>query len=201
MPNGRCDQHGGKSTGPPWKTGQYSKELEPFRAMLRGRALDPELLHGALFEKLALLDEAEDALLSRGFNEGDTPGFRQEALKLYRKGATEARDEDLSTPLSWERLGELLEKGAEYDRVLAEAAAMAGKRMKQTVDLRAVMSQEESAAHRLACKLQIVVGVVYQVLGEELGVKKAEPIIGAVHQRLLGGKARGLTIDTEARDA
>lgn len=196
-PNGKpCRLHGGMANGPPWKHGRYSKELEVFRDAIRQRALSPSLLDAELLQKIALLDEAEDALLERGLTQQDTPEFRKRALDLFKS----ARGSVLEAGGSWDPalddLGKLLEEGYARDRVLAEAADVAERRAKRTVEVRRVIAQESQAGDLLRDKLSAVVSVVFTVLVDDLGAQRAQPLIDRT-LNVLAGRGKLPVIDAE----
>lgn len=126
----RCKLHGGASlsgpASPTWKHGRYSKVLGPLREAFIEHLAREDLL--AVAPDLALLDVVSGELLARAL-EGDSPGFRKDALALWRsfREAGASGDEGRTRALGME-LDRLLTDGYSRSRALLEASDLARKR-------------------------------------------------------------------------
>jgi len=183
MKNGRCDRHGGKSTGPKTWTagGRRSKKLAEFMAAVEDRVADPALLDAR--GKLASLDETYDALIERALEERDTPAFRRSCHEKARKAydLLLAGEPGVQTELSG--LVHMLRDGVDRDRALSDASALADRRISRTVDLRRVMVTEANAVsvHQFRSFAAMTMRIVLRVAGNRVGPALVTSLIDAWH--------------------
>lgn len=152
MANGRCHNHGGKSTGP--KTlaagGRYSKGLGRLASQFEELLSAVDLLDIA--PGLALLDLATNMRLQRGVEQGDTPQFRQRALELLKEaceGITVSAEQAAGPGMAeLARLRGLLEAGVRADQALSEVVDIADRRNRTTTRVLDLQLRAEQAVPR-----------------------------------------------------
>lgn len=184
-PNGRCHNHGGPSTGPKtWKAGgRRSRKLAAFLGNVAERMADPALLDAR--DKLAALDEAYEDLLERALEERDTPSFR-DACHEKAKGALDLlREGDPGVQPELASLVSMLRRGVQRDRALAEATALADRRISRTVDLRRVMVSEANAigVQQFRSFAAMTFEVIMRAAGNRLGPAIVSSMIDSWHGR------------------
>lgn len=186
MANGRCRLHGGKSTGP--KTlkagGRYSQKVQEVFQRIHARAELDSLFD--LRPTVALLLETRDACIERGIEQGDTPGFRKEALKMakdaQRSIQLDARGGHLASRL--DRLIDFLEEGYTYDEVLAEAAKASVAASQRIESARAADLRDQQAVTMR--QFGQIMDTVYRCIAEE-GGDRAARIMRSIERIYLPG--------------
>lgn len=212
-----CRIHGGKATGPKqWRAGgrhAQSPAMVALRDHLKQRALNADLLD--VGEKIALLDEAEDALLARGVVEKDTPDFRERLgvlMKEFRKAERiEGRGEDADRRSEevLEDVEKLIREGVEYDQALLEVTSLAERRAKLSLTTRDTMVRESNSfsVEQMMSIYRGLLGVVLEYVtvefcaGEKDPGAKALPHMCAIDQLMrvqLGAAGSVLTLQREA---
>jgi len=189
---GRCDLHGGKSTGPKhWAAGgahSKSPAVRAFREGMAGRCVDPALFDTA--QSVALLDELEDGFLERALTQRDSPRFRVDALELAEKvlELLEGGDEDSAGELlaTATTLRDKLDAGVAQDRALLELSKITERRAKLALDTRSTMVREANVVS--VQQLEMIYMRMITEAGGLFGPEKAAELERRV-RRALGAEA------------
>ena len=111
--------HGGTNPGPPMTAGgRYCRNLKVLRPAFQAALADPELLDGR--REIAMMDVVLGKLVQR-VEQQDTPGWREELRKTYTAlaAALKAGNTERAGTIM-QRLGKLIDNGAEADRVVRD---------------------------------------------------------------------------------
>jgi hypothetical protein len=140
MPAGPCRVHGGASPGPPLKAGgRYSKHLTRWKARFEAALSDKSLLD--VRPDIAMMDTVVADLVARA-EELDTPGWRAALVAAFdelNKALRAGRQKVIGPALK--RLEELIQRGAEADRVGAELTAALDRRAERATKTLALQAR------------------------------------------------------------
>ena len=170
----RCRLHGGKSTGPPMtKGGRYCKNLHVLRPRFEAALADPELLEGR--REIAMMDVVLGQLVER-IERQDTPGWRNELQRTFTRltSAMQAGNaERVGTTI--QRLGALIEQGAEADRVVRDLIEGLDKRSARAQKEREVNIKGETVT--TMTDMMVIFGQWVDVLRRHLDEKTFRTVL------------------------
>jgi len=186
-PNGRCRFHGGNSTGP--KTlkagGRYSKGLGKLAGEWQELMEAADLLDPA--PGLALMDLAVNLRLGRGLEDGDSPGFRRQALDLFNRfcEATATTEQAMhGEPLALAlQLRALLERGVAADRAVSDAMGIVERRTRTTARVMDLQLRAQASVPKAT--LSALLAVIGACISEHAPAESAA-IFADCRSRMLG---------------
>ena len=179
---GVCRYHGGLG-GRPIKHGRYSKSLGSLREAYEASRSDPTLLE--LRDTLAVLDVIVQKAAAR-VSELDSPGFREEAVQLYKQAAAATDANAMRARLR--DLGALLNKGTAEDAALRQlqgSVERLAKRQEKAWDLRLSAANVINARDVLALLSRFA-----DIVLNESSPEVASRIIARIDSEVMGADPR-----------
>lgn len=134
MPAGPCRVHGGASPGAPLTAGgRYSKFLKHWKNWYEEALEDKALLD--VRPDIAMMDTAIGRLVGRA-EELDCPSWRQDLRATFKELSDAIRaGRQRAVGPALKKLGDLIEKGADSDRVTAELTAAVDRRAERATKI------------------------------------------------------------------
>ncbi len=188
-PNGRCYIHGGaKGVGAPLTAGgRYSEKLRGLREVFEKNLAREGLLD--VSPDLALMDTAIGELVEMA-EEGDSPGFRQQAAKVYDALLDATRSGDApAAKAHLAKLGDVLHSGVRTATALADVVSLVDKRAARAHKEREIGVKLRESLDRAA--VYAFMGGVAEILLSKLPRDLAQDIIDECgREDLLPGRGR-----------
>lgn len=197
--NGRCHHHGGPTprgpASPQWKTGRWSKVLNPTRSKAYAAARDdPELLD--LRRTIGQLDTGVAEAMERR-EKLDTPNFRKDAIALFEQVQSEMQTDPQAAAVSMAALGKLLRRGAQEDDANEEIArhvSRMSKHMETAWKIRLGAGHSVNESDLLA-----IIGAIIDVAVREFPQEYVGPFIAGLDREVLRGRLAQSGVDTSLR--